>query len=265
MCKAPFFSDRSRPCPTIGVFLARSADDASHPIRLAARIQKYPIQSATAKKSRVYGQLHRRREIHLKKTDHALSISVILPYICTSVFSSPRLSYLGYRSQKGDSCISHTLPIHERLTMMRRARNKTAKAKFQESTMSSAPGLGIGRNLRACMVCSVILPAKVHASICPRAPTVEKSCLIPTSGLHRPGLPKLRRSRAVQRLSGCGQRLHVLKFQRRHRADRSQELVGGQVAAPGFVCTGPLCSSGSWPVAGGCSERVDGERDQVYP
>jgi hypothetical protein len=77
-------------------------------------------------------------------------------------------------------------------------RRKTATAKLKQSGMSSAPGLGLGRNLRACMVCSVILPAKARLPLYPMASML----LTLSTGFHRPGLSELRRSRAVQRLSG---------------------------------------------------------------
>ena len=138
---------------------------------------------------------------------------------------------------------------------------KTPKAKLAQPGMSSAPGLGLGRNLRACMVCSVILPTKARPPIYPIASTGRKAVLTLASGFHRPRLSKLRRSRAVQRLSGGCQRLHILKLQRRDRVDRPEELVGGQVAAAGFVCTRPLCGSGSRAVARRCAERVDSKGD----
>ena len=105
------------------------------------------------------------------------------------------------------------------------------------------------RNLRACMVCSVVMTQNVRLS--PHTPSLSLPHPLTPLFLAIPQrrLSKLRRSAQSRRQHRRNNRLHVPSFRRANHARRPEEELGCEMAALGWVCEGGLCDevSGQLP------------------
>jgi hypothetical protein len=97
----------------------------------------------------------------------------------------------------------------------------------RSSTMSSS------RNLRACMVCSIV---KTHTVRAPY-PQLCPMLTLPNPGIHPLRLPKLRVLSATAKLSRHGRGMHLGCLRLPHRRRRPCHLLGRQMAAPQHVPT----------------------------
>jgi hypothetical protein len=145
------FLGTSRPAATIGVS-GKKRRWYLDMIRLASNIQKYPLINAKEEKSRACSHLQTvSRRFIIKQQPRFLAFAL----------DQQSINLAGCNFLKRYSNIH--CPLTNMAPMM--VQCKSAKAKLAQAGMSSAPGLGLGRNLRACMVCSVILAAKASPPI----------------------------------------------------------------------------------------------------
>jgi hypothetical protein len=100
------------------------------------------------------------------------------------------------------------------------------------------------RNLRACMVCSIVMTQNVRLPFLLSPPFYHCHSYLPLTEIHERRLSQLRRIPPSPRQLRRDRRLHIASLRRAHRAGRSVQELGCEVAAVRWVCGRCLCDEG---------------------
>jgi hypothetical protein len=101
------------------------------------------------------------------------------------------------------------------------------------------------RNLRACMVCSIVMTQNVRPIPFPfPLPPSPFTLLTLPPAIPQRRLSKLRRSSQSRWQHRRNNRLHVASLRRVNLARGPEEELGREMAALGWVCEGGVCDEG---------------------